>query len=237
MTKRRIPWCVPVLLASLSAACGGDGDDGEGTAGTGGQTPTAMAGGASGGNGGSGGNSGGAGGGSANGGTDSGGAGATQTGAGTGGGPAGGATDQLVHDTSDTCNYSAVRIEIDEGGDAAVEASIDSWMKTAMYDRSSGTKFIVDTHDDEHLELSWQPPASKPGIVDFRGVFKYTAQDGNRRSLCFDGRMIDAFHYPIELYYPFVATSVFEVTSDGECTATAVSATVSGCVSDGYNIR
>lgn len=228
MTKRRIPWCAPVLLAFLSAACAGDGEDGEGTAGTGGQTPTAMAGGGSSGSSSSG---------SANGGTDSGGAGATQTGGGTGGAPAGGATDQLVHDTGDACVYGAVRIEIDKGGDAAVEASIESWMKAAVYDRSSGMKFIVDTHDDEHLELSWQPPASKPGVVDFRGVFNYTAQGGNRRSLCFDGRMLDALYYPIELFYPFVATTVFEATSDGECTASAVPVTLSGCVTDGYNIR
>jgi hypothetical protein len=233
MTKRRTPFTCVLLLAFLSAACGDDTDGGKETAGTGGQTPTAMAGGGSGGNSGSGGSSG-----STNGGTDSGGAGAAHVGgSGAGGAAASGPSDQLVHDTSDTCMYSAVRIEIEKGGDAAVEASIDSWMKTAVYDRSNGMRFIVDTHDDEHLELSWQPPASKPGVVDFRGVFNYAAQDGSKRSLCFDGRMLDAFHYPIELYYPFVATTVFEATSDGECTATAVPVTVSGCVSDGYNIR
>jgi hypothetical protein len=235
MTKRRTPFTCLLLTALLSAACSDDTDGGEETAGTGGQTPTAMAGGGSGGNSGSsvsGGSSG-----SANGGTDSGGAGATQTGGGTGGAPTDGPSDELVHDTSDTCDYSAVRIEIDKGGDAAVEASIDSWIKMAMYDRTNGMTFIVDTHDGEHLELSWQPPASKPGVVDFRGVLNYAAQDGSKRSLCFDGRMLDAFHYPIELYYPFVATTAFEATSDGECTATAVPVTVSGCVSDGYSIQ
>lgn len=235
MTMRRTPFTGLLLTAFLSAACGDDTNGGDETAGTGGQTPTTMAGGGSGGSSGSSVSGGGSG--SANAGTNSGGAGATQAGGGTGGAPAGGDTDELVHETSDTCNYSAVRVEIGKAGDAAVEASIDSWMKTAVYDRSNGMKFIVDTHDDEHLELSWQPPAPQPGVVDFRGLFKYSAEDGTKRALCFDGRMLDAFHYPIELYYPFIATSVFEATSDGECTTVAVQATVSGCVSDGYNIR
>jgi hypothetical protein len=235
MTQRLISCCAPVLLAFLSAACGGDDEDTEGTAGTGGQPPTAVASAGSGGNSGSAGSGGSSG--SANGSTDSGGAGATQAGGGTGGAAAEGPSDQLVRDTSDICKYSSVLVEIDKGDDAAVEASIDSWIKTAVYDRSSGTAFILDTHDGQHLELSWHPPATKPAVVDFRGVLSYAAQDGSQRSLCFDGRMLDAYLYPVELYFPFVAAAAFEATPNGDCTTTAVPVTVSGCVSEGYNIR
>lgn len=145
--------------------------------------------------------------------------------------------DQQVREASDTCLYSFVRIAVAGGGDTALETSVDSAIKMASYDRSSGTKFIIDTHDGHHVELTWQPPASKPDIVDFSGLLKYTAQGGNMRSLCVMGRMLDAFQYPVENYFPFVATTGVEATAAGECTTSAVSVTISGCVSEGYNIR
>lgn len=240
MSEWRVPSCGPMLMAVVSVACGSGGDGGDGTAGAAGQTPMATAGtdsgsGSAGGNGGSGSatTSGSAG----LGGADLGGAGATPSTGSAGEAQAGGPLDQHVHEVSDTCLYSALRIELEKGGDTAVEASIDSWIKTAAYERAGQTTFVVDTHDGDHLELSWAPPASKPDVVDFRGLFNYAAQGGSRRWLCFEGRMLDAFHYPVEHYFPFVATTAFEATSDGDCTATTVQVTVSGCVSEGYNIR
>lgn len=240
LVRRGLSWFSTTLLLGVPICCGvacsaegdpgnGDGDSNQpdgSTGGTGGVGDTAT--------GGTGGLGDGA----------TGGVGATATGGieGTGASGSGGDMpvandpDQAALDAGETCIYGYLTLEIDAGEDANTQASFASSISQSMYDASSGTRFTTDADNGTHLVISWQPPVERPDFVDFNASISYPSEGGSLRHLCISGRLLDAYQYPVEPYYTFFATSVFEANADGSCTATAVTARVSGCLSENYNL-
>lgn len=144
--------------------------------------------------------------------------------------------DQGAVDAAETCVYGYLTLEIDAEGDTGTEASLVSRIDQSIYDASSGSQFTTEADNGVHLVISWQPPPEKPDFVDFNASLSYTTSGGAGRHLCISGRLLDSYQYPVEPYYTFSASTVFEANADGSCTVTPVVATVSGCLSENYNL-